>query len=352
MFYLKYRPQTVSEIDNTAVRERLQKLLSQETLPHALLFTGPKGTGKTSSARIVAKAINCLANSFAKKSKVYEPCNKCQNCLAITSGSSMDVMEMDAASNRKIDEMRDLIDKVKFLPAHNRFKVYIIDEVHMLTTESFNALLKTLEEPPSQTLFILATTESSKLPKTIISRCVGVSFPRAKRDDVVHMLERIVQHENLSVDAPLLELIADNCDNSFRDATKILEQSIGQNELSAEGIKKLVGLSGFGEDLLELIESKNLARVLKYLESYETEGVSFKTLIEHNLQLLHDLLLYKNGVATESAKNYNFNTREISKLIRLFQEAYTSLKYSPIESLPLEIAVVDFFSYWQESEVK
>lgn len=351
MFYLKYRPQTVSEIDNTVVRERLEKLLSQESLPHALLFTGPKGTGKTSSARIVAKAINCLTNAFAKKSKVFEPCNRCQNCLAISSGSSIDVIEMDAASNRKIDEMRDLIDKVKFLPAHNRFKVYIIDEVHMLTTESFNALLKTLEEPPSQTLFILATTESSKLPKTIISRCIRVMFPRAKRADVVHMLSRITKSEKLSVDEPLLELIADNCDNSFRDATKLLEQAIAQNELSIEGIKNLIGLSDFGEDLLALIESKKITSVLKYLEIYQAQGGSFKALIEYHLQNLHTLLLAKNGVATENTKNYNFSIREISKLIRLFQEAYTSLKYSPIESLPLEIAMVDFFSYSQKGEV-
>ena len=158
MFYLKYRPQTIGEIDNTRVKELLRKILESDTLPHAFLFVGQKGTGKTSAARIFAKAINCLNNKFAKKTKSTEPCNECKNCRSIKNSSFTDVLELDAASNRGIEEIKNLIRETAFFPMAGRYRVFIIDEAHMITRDGFNALLKTLEEPPDSAVFILATT--------------------------------------------------------------------------------------------------------------------------------------------------------------------------------------------------
>src|SRR3989344_4787485 len=160
MLYLRYRPQTIAEIDNSSVKNRLLSIIASSELPHAFLLVGPKGTGKTSTARIIAKSINCEKNKRGSKGKDFEPCNDCDSCKAITAGMSIDVVEIDGASNRRIDDIRELNSNVKFIPVSSRYKVYIIDEVHMLTTEAFNALLKTLEEPPSHVVFILATTEA------------------------------------------------------------------------------------------------------------------------------------------------------------------------------------------------
>jgi DNA polymerase-3 subunit gamma/tau len=182
MFYLKYRPKKISELDNSNVKNQLMKILSSSDFPHAYLFVGQKGTGKTSSARIFAKAINCLNNDFAKNTKVknnFEPCNICENCLAIDNGSFNDVIELDAASNRGVEEIKNLIKETSFSPMSGNYRVFIIDEAHMITNEGFNALLKTLEEPPSTAIFILATTNLEKVPKTIVSRCLKVNFGKA-----------------------------------------------------------------------------------------------------------------------------------------------------------------------------
>ena len=185
VFYRKYRPQKIDELDNQSVRESLYSIFSKGNFPHAFLFTGPKGLGKTSTARIVAKAINCEKHKDLegiRSEKEIEPCNKCEQCLSITNGNNLDIFEIDGASNRGIDEIRDLKEKIKLAPFKASKKVYIIDEVHMLTTEAFNALLKTLEEPPSHAVFILCTTEPHKVPATIVSRCLRINFTRATDD--------------------------------------------------------------------------------------------------------------------------------------------------------------------------
>src|SRR5665213_65939 len=180
VFYLKYRPQKIKDLDSQEVRERLLKILASDNLPHAFLLTGPKGLGKTSAARIVAKSVNCTN----RKKGEAEPCGKCEACLSITNGTNMDVIEIDGASNRGIDEMRDLREKIRLAPLSSKKKVYIIDEVHMLTTEAFNALLKTLEEPPAHAIFILCTTEPQKVPATIVSRCLHVSFKSPTKEEM------------------------------------------------------------------------------------------------------------------------------------------------------------------------
>lgn len=342
MFYLKYRPQTIEEIDNQAIREKIKTFVSSKKISHALLFAGPKGTGKTSTARILAKIVNCQNNFFAAKSKSSEPCNQCDNCRLITKDSSLDVVEIDAASNRGIDEIRSLIEQVKFVPVHCRFKVYIIDEVHMLTKESFNAFLKTLEEPPTKVIFVLATTQAEKLPKTVISRCIRFNFAKAKDEEILRMLKRISQKEKISTKDEVLNFIARHCDHSFRDAAKIFEEAVILKTLDLDGLKKILGLGISNFDLLKSLEKKDLKKALYFIESFSQQGGDFKTLIESSLDSFHLLLLKKNRVDVKIEEDYNFSLKETARLIKLFQEAYNSLKYSPIEALPLELAVVEF----------
>jgi len=202
VFYRKYRPQKISELDSEAVRSSLYSTFSKKDIPHAFLFSGPKGLGKTSAARIIAKVINCQKHEDKKSfkdEKEIEPCNKCLQCETITNGTNLDVFEIDGASNRGIDEIRDLKEKINLLPTKSSKKIYIIDEVHMLTTEAFNALLKTLEEPPAHAIFILCTTESYKLPQTIVSRCFRIDFKKATNDDLIRSLKRIVKEEEIKI---------------------------------------------------------------------------------------------------------------------------------------------------------
>lgn len=347
MYYLKYRPQKVAEIDAELVRVRLEKILSHKSLPHAFLFAGPKGTGKTSAARILAKAVNCEKNTFAKRGKSFEPCNRCSSCKSITTGTAADILEMDAASHRKIDDIRDLISKISFAPVTARYKVYIIDEVHMLTKEAFNALLKTLEEPPANTVFVLATTEPEALPKTIISRCLNIQFKRATHKEIVHMLRRISRKEKLKVPKETLNYIAQYADYSFRDGAKILEEAVVQKTLSIDGVNSIIGLAVNETDLLHHIDQHKLQASLDWIRDAAHNGADFGVLTKRLLEILHQLLLTKNEIEVKVLGEYNFTEKEILRLMKLFQEAYRQLKYTPIEQLPLEIAVAEFISIRQ-----
>lgn len=340
MFYLKYRPKTIEEIDNSRIKDILKQILLSKNLPHALLFVGQKGTGKTSVARIFAKSINCLNN---KKKSSIEPCNQCKNCQVIDTSASIDVIEMDAASNRGIDEIRNLIRETSFIPMSNRYRVFIIDEAHMITHEAFNALLKTLEEPPPSVIFILATTNQEKIPKTISSRCLIINFGKARKADILRMLKRISEKEKISLDEKILLLIASHSENSFRDAAKILEELVIQKKLSFDEAKDFLGIIGKGS-LLELLQNQSLKEILVWIDEFSQKGGSFKNLIEELLEELRLLLLSKNGVKIEEAPQFNFTNKEITTLMKLLNEAYINLKNTPIESIPLEIAVVEFYN--------
>lgn len=349
MFYLKYRPRTLDELDNSAVKEKLKKILGSPAIPHAFLFVGQKGTGKTSVARIVAKSLNCEKNKFAKSNSSIDPCNACSNCKTIDTSSSVDVIELDAASNRGIDNIRDLIRESNFLPMNCRYRVFIIDEAHMITQDAFNALLKTLEEPPSSVVFILATTNVEKLPKTIISRCLFLDFGRAKKPDIVSMLNRIVASEKIKIDEKLLKHIANRSDSSFRDAAKILEELVMQNKLTLEDGKKFLGI--FQQSFLELLEKNDLKQALGWIDQFNQTGGDFKSLIEQLLAELRTVLLQKNGITGDLENISNLALSDTVKLIKLLTEAYQNLKISPIESLPLEIAVVEFYNLKNSKEV-
>ena len=342
MFYLKYRPRSVVELDNSEVKEKIKNILSKKDLPHAFLFVGAKGTGKTSTARILAKAVNCLNNKFAEKNDSFEPCNQCQNCLSIDKFSFPDVFEIDAASNRGIEEVKTIIYQTNFLPMAGRFRVFIIDEAHMITNEGFNVLLKTLEEPPKTAIFILATTNLEKIPQTIASRCFFLNFGKAKLNDIILMLKKIVQKENLNLDEETLKLIAKHADLSFRDATKLLEEVVRQNLKSKEQIEAFLGVLG-RQNFLEILEKKDEKLTFSFLDQFAQRGGSFKNLTEELLEELRLSLLAKKGVPQDLDYQTKLSEKEITLLIKLLLEAYSSLRITPIDSLPLEIALAEFY---------
>jgi DNA polymerase III subunit gamma/tau len=322
MFYLKYRPKTLEEVDNVQVRESIAHILKSKHVPHAFLFAGQKGTGKTSVARIVARTLNKLKES----------------------DSMADIVEMDAASNRGIDEVRNIIREASYLPMSGVYRIFIIDEAHMITTDAYNALLKTLEEPPSTAVFILATTNIEKVPKTIISRCSVINFGRAQKADIISMLKRIAKREDLKVEQDLLELVAQYADFSFRDAAKILEDLAIQKKLTLQEAKGYLGLFGT-KNLVEVMSTSNLSQSLAWTQRFVHEGGSVKTLLESALSDLHTLLLERNGVkTTDPVLATTLKATDITSLIKLFSEAYRTLQYSPIESLPLEIAIAEFYN--------
>jgi len=343
-FYLKYRPQKFQDLDSGEAREELLKIFKSEKIPHALLFSGPRGIGKTSAARIVAKAVNCEKRGNGE----FEPCNKCDSCISITNGTNLDVFEIDAASNRGIDDIKELREKIKLSPASAKYKVYIIDEVHMLTSEAFNALLKTLEEPPKHAIFILCTTDPEKLPKTIISRCQRINFKKASLKEMVEKLIKICKEESLGFEEKTLSHIAKLADGSFRDANKILERVSLSGKITEEEVKKTAGvLAEFSaEDFLKLLTKREIKEALSWVGRAVEEGANLRILTEELLENLRILLLENFGIkeADEEVKT-DLSLVEIQVLISLFSRAYYELKYAVIPQLPLEMAIVE----WSQS---
>lgn len=347
VYYRKYRPQTIEELDSEEVKKSLHLVLSQKEIPHAFLFTGPKGLGKTSTARIVAKYVNCERHDAkGKKEKGSIPCNECISCTSITEGTNIDILEIDGASNRGIDEIRDLREKIRLLPAAAKKKVYIIDEVHMLTTEAFNALLKTLEEPPPHAMFILCTTEQQKVPATIVSRCFHIQFKKANTLDLVHSFERIVKGEKIDADKKALSLIASFADGSFRDGSKILEeiaQSLSGKKLTSEMVDTLYHVTSIDHDIthfLKALEAKDAKKGLETIQHVLEIGVDIRYFTENILLALHELLLEKTGIVP-GQKRVDVNLETVKTFATAISGAYTEMKYAVLPQLPLELAVVD-----------
>ncbi|WP_432362844.1 DNA polymerase III subunit gamma/tau [Sporosarcina sp. UB5] len=293
-FYRVYRPQSFSEMSGQRhVKQTLQNALLHNKTSHAYLFSGPRGTGKTSAAKVFAKALNC------ENGPASEPCNECPTCISVTEGSNTDVIEFDAASNSRVEEIRDIIEKVRFAPSNARFKVYIIDEVHMLSNSAFNALLKTLEEPPSHAVFILATTEPHKLPLTIISRCQRFDFKPITSAEIVDRMRQVLDDVGIEADEGALKVIAQAASGGMRDALSMLDQvvSFSGDRLTAESALLVTG--SIGEDifyqLAEALHSKDAAAALTLLDQLIAEGKDISRLAEDLITFFRDLLLLRTA---------------------------------------------------------
>ena len=288
----KWRPQAFDEvIGQSHITQTLKNSLRNNRLPHAILFTGPRGTGKTSSARILAKAIRC------ENAVDFVPCNTCAACLEISQGSSMNVMEIDGASNNGIDAIRELRESVGYMPSSGKYKIYIIDEVHMLSTSAFNALLKTLEEPPSHVIFMMATTEVHKIPQTILSRCQRFDFRKISTRLISEHLAKICAAEKVATEDKALWLIARQGDGSMRDSQSLLDQviSFSDGELSAKQVTEILGLTDH-EVLnltLEGLASRNSAQIMDVISRLALNGVEPKLFCEELLELLRHIILLK-----------------------------------------------------------
>lgn len=333
--YRRWRPRCFHDfVGQSHVVTTLINAVAGRKVAHAYLFTGPRGTGKTSIAKILSKALNC------ENPKGAEPCDQCSNCVRINEGVFLDVLEIDAASNRGIDEIRDLREKVKFAPAEGKFKIYIIDEVHMLTTEAFNALLKTLEEPPEFVVFILATTEVHKIPATILSRCQRFDFKRFTVNEIKGRLEQILSAEKLGARSEALELIAKHSEGGMRDAVSLLEQALAhsQTELEEADVRAVLGLIDQEEiDQLSItLKERNTKKALELLADVNLSGKDLqqfgRSLVEHFRELLLEAL--------GADKEIGFTTEQLIGIIETLADATLEIKRSQQSSLPLELAFI------------
>jgi DNA polymerase-3 subunit gamma/tau len=350
--YRQWRPQDFDNlIGQDHVSTTLKNAIRTGKIAHAYLFTGPRGTGKTSTAKILAKALNC------DQGPTPSPCNTCPNCQRITAGNSMDVFEIDAASNRGIDEIRDLREAVKFAPVDGRYKVYIIDEVHMLTTEAFNALLKTLEEPPAHVVFVLATTEPHKIPATIHSRCQRYDFRRIAVGEIESRLADVAQNSELKITPEALRLIAVHADGGLRDALSILDQcaSLGADPVTDKDVRTLLGLVGheWVWRLTEASASRDVAAALITLNELILLGKDIRQVLVELALHIRSLMLYKAAPDIAGIELYNedrtvlaeqstkFTHEELTKMIGLLQAAANEAKWAQEPRITAEMALID-----------
>lgn len=358
VFYRKYRPRTFGEVlSQEHVKRTLQNAIALNRIAHAYLFSGPRGTGKTTVARLVAKAVNCL------NPKDGEPCNNCENCTDINEARALDLMEIDAASNRGIDEIRELREGIKFAPVKARYKVFVIDEAHMLTKDALNALLKTLEEPPEHAIFILATTEPERLPATILSRVQRFDFKRLTVSDIITKLERIAAEEKLAVEPEALRLIAQGAEGSIRDAESVFAQVAAfasEKKVRLADTEEILGAMNFAKlkGLIGHLAAKDAPSAIKFLSEaadsgYDIAEVSRQLManlrkimflqIDPELKNLFSRELAQDDVSALAEFASAFEPVRLRALIKGLMQAGPLIKRAAIPTLPLELVILETF---------
>lgn len=356
--YRKYRPKTFELVyGQDVIVKTLKNVIKNDKLSHAYLFTGPRGTGKTSSAKLFAKAINCLNN------KDGDACNECENCKSFNNNSNPDIIEIDAASNNGVDEIREIKNKVSLVPSMSKYKVYIIDEVHMLSIGAFNALLKTLEEPPEYIIFILATTEPQKIPATIISRCQRFDFKSISHDKMKQCLENIISKENISIDDGAIEEIINNSKGGMRDAIGLLDQASAfcNNNITANDIEELSGNISIKQirTFLSNIMQKEYNVIFDSISNYSSNGKDFALICEKIINYIREGILYKKKINTDKILDEDKNIfdklsdTDLYDLIDYLSDTLVKVKNSYQKELTFEVQMIQMIDkiFNKESKV-
>jgi len=349
--YRLYRPNTFAEVfGQHHITKTFQNALKHDKISHAYLFTGPRGTGKTSVAKIIAKAVNC------EKAPTDEPCNQCPSCLSINSGFDNDVYEIDAASNNGVDDIREIRDKVKYAPTVGRYKVYIIDEVHMLSTGAFNALLKTLEEPPAHVIFILATTEPHKIPATIISRCQRFDFRSISTKDIIDRIKYIVKEENIQIEEKAIVTIAKNAHGGMRDALSLLDQAISYSDeiVTEENVHEITGTISeeMLVDLAQELLNGNTQKVIEKIDKFIARGKEPLRILEDMIFYFRDVFLLKkmqhsdgelitNNSEETKALAQKFTEENIADIIKILNDTQYEMRKSNLPRVFIELAMFE-----------
>ena len=350
--YRKYRPNSFELVyGQDAIVKTLKNIVKNDRLSHAYLFTGPRGTGKTSSAKLFAKAINCLNPING------DACNECENCKSFNENSNPDIIEMDAASNNGVDEIREIKNKVNLVPSMSKYKVYIIDEVHMLSIGAFNALLKTLEEPPSYVIFILATTDPQKIPPTIISRCQRYDFKSISKENMKKCLNNIIKKENISIEDDALDEIIINSNGGMRDAIGLLDQSSSfcEGNITSKDIEDLSGNISNNEitTFLKSVVNIDYSDIYNKINEYSLNGKDFNLICEKLINFIRNILLYKKRVIElpkEITKIFeNLEENKIYNIIDMLSILSTDLKKTYQKELIFEVKMIQLMDYLKES---
>ncbi|MBI2355654.1 MAG: DNA polymerase III subunit gamma/tau [Candidatus Doudnabacteria bacterium] len=350
VLYRKYRPLKFADVINQEhVKTTLINAVASGRVGHAYLFTGPRGVGKTTMARILARAVNC------QNRRGSEPCNECAICKQLLDNNSLDILEIDAASHTGVDNIREITDHVQYSPTNAKFKVIVIDEVHMLSKGAFNALLKTLEEPPEHAIFILATTEVHKVPATIISRTQRFDFKKVSLSDLIKLLEFVATDSGFSINKDALSAIAAAADGSFRDGLSLLDQVINYSdlEITEELVRQVLGLTGtkFLADFMDLVIDNQAKKAVESVSALVASGADLYQFHKDLLEYLRSLLIEKVGIQSRDAlaetearlksQAEKIETGRLMVIIEAFQKAGSELKWASIPALPLELAVVE-----------